>query len=361
MKYSGIGGQAVIEGVMMRNQKKCAVAVRKPDQTIEVKEETITSFADKHPFAKLPIIRGVVSFIESLSIGTKTLNYSASFYEEEEGQAGEKDEKKEQKKEQMDDILSGVITVVAIILAIGIFLFVPMMISNLLRKVIVSTALRGLIEGVIRVIFFVAYVKMISLMDDIKRVFMYHGAEHKCISCIESGKELTVENARDSSKVHKRCGTSFLLVVMLVSILFFMFIDMKSVWLRMGLRILLIPVIAGVSYEFIRFAGSHDNAVVKILSKPGLWLQSMTTKEPTDDMLEVAIASVEAVFDWKDFIGMEEGEDAAEEDEQVEKDVPLEKDETAEEEKETEIEVLDLDEDEEMKDVLDEVFQESEG
>lgn len=295
MKYSGIGGQAVIEGVMMKNQKEYAVAVRKPDGQVEVTKKTCRSLRDKSEFANLPIIRGVVTFAESLAMGMKTLNYSASFFEEEE-------EETEKKSESKESLLMGLVMVVAILLAVGIFVVVPFLISEALKRPIPSPQLRGLMEGVIRVALFVAYVKLISQMQDIKRVFMYHGAEHKSINCVENGQELTVENVRKQTTVHKRCGTSFLLVVMFVSILFFMFIVVGNIWLRMVLRILLIPVIAGLSYEFIRYTGGHDNTVITVLSKPGLMLQGLTTAEPTDDMIEVAIASVEAVFDWKAFI-----------------------------------------------------------
>ncbi|MFR1254701.1 MAG: DUF1385 domain-containing protein [Eubacterium sp.] len=249
MKYSGIGGQAVIEGVMMRNGKQCAVAVRKPDGEIEVKKETVTSLRDRYAIARVPVIRGIVSFVESLSSGMKTLNYSASFYEEEEEKQEkteeekkkqEKTEEEKKKQEKKDSILTGIVMVVSVFLALAVFLALPYLVSELLRYRIPSPQIRGLLEGVIRVILFVAYVKLISLMEDIHRVFMYHGAEHKCINCIENGMDLTVENARKSSTAHKRCGTSFLLIVMFVSILLFMFIVVGNVWLRMLLRILLI-------------------------------------------------------------------------------------------------------------------------
>ena len=340
MKYSGIGGQAVIEGVMMRNGKQCAVAVRKPDGEIEVKKETVTSLRDRYAIARVPVIRGIVSFVESLSSGMKALNYSASFYEEEE-EKQEKTEEEKKKQEKKDSILTGIVMVVSVFLALAVFLALPYLVSELLRYRIPSLQLRGLLEGVIRVILFVAYVKLISLMEDIHRVFMYHGAEHKCINCIENGMDLTVENARKSSTAHKRCGTSFLLIVMFVSILLFMFIVVGNVWLRMLLRILLIPVIAGLSFEFIRYAGNHDNALVRVLSKPGLWLQSLTTKEPDDSMLEVAIASVEAVFDWKSFVrGEMEKEEAAQGDEE-----------------EIEVLALDEDEDDEILNALDRYFE----
>lgn len=314
MRYSGIGGQAVIEGVMMKGGGKYAVSVRKPDGEIEVKIEKYQSLRDKYKVADLPVIRGVVTFVESVVMGMKTLNYSAGFWEDEEEKADKADKaNKADKTEKTDskgnDLVMGLVVMLAVIIAIGLFVLFPFLVSELLSKVIPSVQLRGLIEGVIRVALFVGYVKAISYMEDIKRVFMYHGAEHKCINCLENGFELTVENARKQTTVHKRCGTSFMLVVMFVSILFFMFVSVPNIWLRMVLRILLIPVIAGVSYEFIIFAGKTENKIIDIVSKPGLWLQSLTTKNPEDAMLEVAIVSVEAVFDWKKFLA----EDAAQE------------------------------------------------
>lgn len=314
MRYSGIGGQAVIEGVMMKGDGKYAVSVRKPDGEIEVKIEKYQSLRDKYKVADLPVIRGVVTFVESVVMGMKTLNYSAGFWEDEEEKADktnkvDKTDKAEKTDSKGNDLIMGLVVMLAVIIAIGLFVLLPFLVSELLSKVIPSVQLRGLIEGVIRVALFVGYVKAISYMEDIKRVFMYHGAEHKCINCLENGFELTVENARKQTTVHKRCGTSFMLVVMFVSILFFMFISVPNIWLRMVLRILLIPVIAGLSYEFIIFAGKTENKVMDIVSKPGLWLQSLTTKNPEDAMLEVAIVSVEAVFDWKKFLA----EDAAQE------------------------------------------------
>lgn len=306
MRNSGIGGQAVIEGVMMKNKDQCAVAVRKPDHEIEIKKETRKSLRDRYKAADLPVIRGIVTFVESLVMGMQTLNYSSSFFEEEEEEK-ERSEEEKKRDEKKESILMGVIMVFSILFAIGLFVLMPFFVSEALRRVVRSAQLRGLIEGVIRVVLFIAYVKLISYMEDIRRVFMYHGAEHKSINCIENGLELTVDNVRKQSMAHKRCGTSFMLFVMLISILFFMFIVVGNMWLRMALRILLIPVIAGLSYEFIRFAGSHDNPVVNALSKPGLWLQSLTTREPDDEMIEVAIASVEAVFDWRAFLA-EEGQ-----------------------------------------------------
>lgn len=257
----------------------------------------------------MPVLRGVFSFIESLVLGMQTLTYSASFFEDEEVDEKKKEpiteeerRRQEQKEKKQENVMMGGTVVLSIVLAVAIFMMLPYYLSTLFQKVITSQWLIALTEGVIRLVIFIGYVALISLMKDIRRVYMYHGAEHKCINCIEHGMDLTVENVRKSSRFHKRCGTSFLLIVMLVSILFFMFIRVDSPILRVVLRLLLIPVIAGVSYEFIRLAGRSDNAVVNLLSKPGLWLQGLTTKEPDDEMIEVGIASVEAVFDWKPYV-----------------------------------------------------------
>lgn len=308
MRYSGIGGQAVIEGVMMKGPDKYAVSVRKPDGTIEVKVDSHKSLRDKYAVLGIPVVRGVVAFAESLSMGMKTLNYSAGLWEEED----EKRDKKQDKKTAKEELLMGLVVMLAVFVAIGLFVLLPFFVSELLSKTVRSVHVRGLIEGVIRVGIFVGYVKAISLMEDIRRVFMYHGAEHKCINCIENGYALSVENAKKQTMVHKRCGTSFMLVVMFISILFFMFISVPNMWVRMVLRILLIPVIAGIAYEFILLAGKSESPVVGALSKPGLWLQSLTTREPDEKMLEVAISSVEAIFDWKQFLENKDSAPAAE-------------------------------------------------
>lgn len=300
MKPSGVGGQAVLEGVMMKNKDKYAIAVRKPDKEIVVEVKEYQGIGEKVPFFKLPVIRGVVAFIESLVIGVKTITYSAEFYEEE---PDKKDNttSSDNKKSMPEGVATALTVILAIVLAVGIFMVLPYFISQLLRGVTQSQKVLTLIEGIIRILLFVGYISVISLMEDIKRVFMYHGAEHKVINCIENGYELTVKNARLQSKHHKRCGTSFALYVIFLSVIFFMFINVSSPVWRLVLRLLLVPVIAGVSYEFIKLAGRSDNKVVNILSKPGFWLQGLTTKEPDHTMLEVAIASVEAVFDWKEF------------------------------------------------------------
>ena len=305
MKYSGVGGQAVMEGVMMKNQDRYAVAVRKPDHQINVKVENYKSTIKNEKIRHLPIVRGVVNFVESLVLGMSTLMYSASFFEDEEEDNKKKNlseeerKKLEEKEKKQEKALMGGTVAFSIVFALALFFALPYFLSGFFHKVIASETLIALIEGLIRLAIFLGYIAIISLTPDIKRVFMYHGAEHKCINCIEHGMELNIENVRKSSRLHKRCGTSFLLIVMLISVVFFMFIRVDSRIQQLVLRLLLIPVIAGVSYEFIRLAGRYDNWFVNALSQPGLWMQRLTTREPEDDMIEVGIASVEAVFDWK--------------------------------------------------------------
>lgn len=297
-----------MEGVMMKNRDRYAVAVRKPDQQIEIKVSDCKPSPGSRKVRNLPVIRGVVNFIESLVLGMKTLMYSAEFFEDEEESKKEikkktlsEEEKKklEEKEKRQEKVLMGGTVVFSLVLALAVFFALPYFLSGFFLKLTGSETLTALMEGVLRLVIFLGYIALISLTPDIKRVFMYHGAEHKCINCIEHGLPLTVENVKKSSRLHKRCGTSFLLIVMLVSILFFMFIRVDSRPLQMLLRLVFIPVIAGVSYEFIRLAGRCENRLVNLLSKPGLLLQRMTTKEPDSGMIEVGIASVEAVFDWK--------------------------------------------------------------
>lgn len=306
MKYSGIGGQAVIEGVMMKSGNEYAVAVRKPDGEIEIKKEKCKGNEDRAKFFRLPFIRGVVNFIDSLTLGMSTLSYSSSFYEEED----EKSKAKTPEQKKKSDTAFNVITIIiAILMAVGIFMVGPYCISHfVLNRFIGSRMLLTLIEGLMRLVFFILYVVLISLMKDIKRVYMYHGAEHKCINCIEHGLPLTLENVKASSKEHKRCGTSFLLIVMCISVFVMMLVRFDSRLYQFGARLVLIPVIAGVSYEILRLLGRFDNGFVNFLSKPGLLLQGLTTKEPDDDMIEVGIASVEAVFDWKQYLEENFGE-----------------------------------------------------
>lgn len=302
-RYSGIGGQAVLEGVMMKNKEKYAVAVRKPDGEIEVEVETYQGLAHGSKFKELPFIRGIFNFLDSLILGTRALNYSASFYEEEEG----KETKFDKAMDKMsggngEKLLSGIVTVISIMLAVGIFIVLPYFISSLFESFIRNRSLMAIIEGVIRIALFLLYVWGISAMKDIRRLYQYHGAEHKCINCIEKGRPLTVHNVMRSSRLHKRCGTSFIFFVMLVSIVLFFFIQVDNVAEKVILRILLMPVVAGISYEIIRLAGRTDNVFIKILSAPGMWIQRMTTRDPDESMAEVAIASVEAVFDWKKYL-----------------------------------------------------------
>ncbi len=301
--YSGIGGQAVLEGIMMKNKDKYSVAVRTPDGDIDVTVEEYESFAPSKALTRIPFIRGVFNFIDSLILGIRTLNYSAKFYEE------EQDTHKKDKlldrifKDNTEKVLSTITVIFSVAIAIGLFVIAPYYLSQLLSKFIVSDTAIAILEGVLRVGIFVGYIILISCMKDIRRVFMYHGAEHKCINCIENGHELTVENVRRSSREHKRCGTSFLFFVVFLSVILFIFIRVEEPVARIAIRLLLIPVIASLAYEIIRLAGRSNNIFVRILSAPGMWLQRLTTREPDDTMIEVGIAAVDAVFDWKEYIG----------------------------------------------------------
>ena len=299
-----IGGQAVIEGVMMKNMDRYAVSVRKPDGKIETKVEECVSFAEKHPLFKLPILRGMVNFLESMVIGMQTLNYSASFYEDEEEQTEGKTEQFLEKLlgEKAEKVIMGIVLVFSLAISIGLFMILPYIASEAAGKLIHNEYGILLMEGVIRIAIFLGYIVLISQMEDIKRVFMYHGAEHKTINCLEAGVELTPENVDNYSRLHKRCGTSFIFIVMIISMVFFFFIRVDTIWLRIVLRLLFLPLVAGVSYEFIRLAGSSDHPLVQIFSKPGLALQKLKTKEPDHSMIEVAIASVEGVFDWREYL-----------------------------------------------------------
>lgn len=309
MKKVRIGGQAVIEGVMMRNYDKYAIAVRKPDQTIDVKVEDYLPIGERIAFFKLPFIRGIFSFVESLVIGMRTLTYSAEFYEDEEEESVADQVVQKVFKEKAESVITFLTVLVAIVIAIGLFMLLPAFLVQLLEKAIPNHYVLAVIEGVIRMLIFLAYVVLISQMEDIKRTFMYHGAEHKTINCLEEGDDLTPENVLKHSRYHKRCGTSFIFVVMIISIVVFMFIDTPSTLLRMVYRVLLVPVIAGISYEFIMLAGRSDSKLMNTLSKPGMWVQRLTTKEPDLAMAEVAIASVEAVLDWRAYLdAMRRGE-----------------------------------------------------
>lgn len=299
-----IGGQAVIEGVMMKNMDRYAVSVRKPNGKIETKVEECVSFAEKHPLFQLPVFRGMANFLESMVIGMKTLNYSASFYEDEEEQTESRTEQLLEKilGEKAEKIIMGIVLVFSLAISIGLFMILPYIASEALGKLIRNEYVILFMEGIIRIAIFLGYIVLISRMEDIKRVFMYHGAEHKTINCLEAGVPLTPENVDNFSRLHKRCGTSFIFIVMIISMVFFFFIRVDTIWLRIVLRLLFLPLVAGVSYEFIRLAGSSDHPFVQIFSKPGLALQRLTTKEPDHSMIEVAIASVEGVFDWREYL-----------------------------------------------------------
>ena len=304
MKYSGIGGQAVIEGIMMKNGDDYATAVRKPDGEIEVARGRYVSLTEKVKFFSLPFVRGVFSFADSMISGMKTLTWSAGFFEDDESTEPGKFELWLDRVfgEKLEAALMSLVMVISVVLAIVIFMVFPMLLSRVLHPLIPSETVMAILEGILRILIFICYIKLISRMEDIRRTFMYHGAEHKCINCIEHGMELNVENVRRSSKEHKRCGTSFLLIVMVISILFFMVIRVDNLWLRIVSRIVLIPVIAGVSYEFLRLAGRSESRLVNLLSRPGLWMQGLTTSEPDDSMIEVAIRAVETVFDWRAYL-----------------------------------------------------------
>lgn len=299
-----IGGQAVIEGVMMKNMDRYAVSVRKPNGKIETKVEECVSFAEKHPLFQLPVFRGMANFLESMVIGMKTLNYSASFYEDEEEQTESRTEQLLEKilGEKAEKIIMGIVLVFSLAISIGLFMILPYIASEALGKLIRNEYVILFMEGIIRIAIFLGYIVLISRMEDIKRVFMYHGAEHKTINCLEAGVPLTPENVDNFSRLHKRCGTSFIFIVMIISMVFFFFIRVDTIWLRIVLRLLFLPLVAGVSYEFIRLAGNSDHPLVQIFSKPGLALQRLTTKEPDHSMIEVAIASMEGVFDWREYL-----------------------------------------------------------
>ena len=301
MKSSNIGGQAVLEGIMMRHGDDYAVAVRKPDGEIFVQKEEYHSVIKWKALTKIPFIRGVFNFIDSMVLGIKTLMFSAEFYEEEEEVKSEKELTEEEiaKKEKQEKWMMNATVAISVVIAVAVFMVLPYFLSSLLKPLMPSYHLRTLVEGFVRIGIFIFYIALISRMDDIQRTFMYHGAEHKCINCIEHGLPLTVDNVRISSRQHKRCGTSFLFFVLAISIILLMLIQVESPLMRVIVRIALIPVIAGISYEVLKLAGRSENPIINLLSRPGLAIQKLTTKEPDDSMIEVAIQAVEAVFDWR--------------------------------------------------------------
>lgn len=277
-----IGGQAVIEGVMMRGPELTATAVRTPEGKIEISSRPVNSISDRYPILKKPLLRGCVSLIESLVIGIRSLGYSAQMAGEEEEQLSDRE-------------LAGTIAF-AFVLAAVLFIAIPTGAAKLFHSITEDPVFLNLMEGLLRLFIFIAYIVGISRMKDIQRVFQYHGAEHKTIACFEAGEALTVENAMKHTRFHKRCGTSFLLIVMLVSIFVFAFLGWPSLIERIVSRIVLLPVVAGISYEIIRFSANSDNCILGWAVKPGLWLQRLTTREPEPDMLEVAIESAKAVL-----------------------------------------------------------------
>lgn len=301
MKSSNIGGQAVLEGIMMRHGDDYAVAVRKPDGEIFVQKEEYHSVIKWKALTKIPFIRGVFNFIDSMVLGIKTLMFSAEFYEDEEEVKGEKELTEEEiaKKEKQEKRMMNATVAISVVIAVAVFMVLPYFLSSLLKPLMPSYHLRTLVEGFVRIGIFILYIALISRMDDIQRTFMYHGAEHKCINCIEHGLPLTVDNVRISSRQHKRCGTSFLFFVLAISIILLMLIQVESPLMRVIVRIALIPVIAGISYEVLKLAGRSENPIINLLSRPGLAIQKLTTKEPDDSMIEVAIQAVEAVVDWR--------------------------------------------------------------
>lgn len=319
--YSGIGGQAVLEGVMMKNGDKYAVAVRKPDGEISYELNDYSGVLAGSVLKKIPFVRGIFNFIDSMILGTRCLNYSAGFYEEEEEESGLDKALDKVSGGNAEKVMTTFVTIISVVFAVGIFIVLPYYLSGLLKGYIRNESLMAIIEGGIRIAIFVLYILAISLMKDIRRLFMYHGAEHKCINCIEHGRPLTVRNVRRSSRQHKRCGTSFIFFVFIVSIILFFFIRVDNTLEKVVLRILLIPLVAGISYEIIRLAGRSNNILVRILSAPGMLVQRLTTREPDEQMIEVAIAAVEAVFDWKVFLNekfgyVEEPEQAQQEEDE---------------------------------------------
>ena len=296
---TSIGGSAVMEGVMMRGPKEIATAVRKPDGEIELDKRAVSSLVSKYHVNKIPILRGVFAFFDSMITSVRALMWSAEFVDlEDDSQEPSKIEKwlTEKLGDKMKDAVIYFSVIVSVIFSVGLFFILPNLITSLVAKFIPGNLLKTLIEGVVRIGIFLGYILIVSQMEDIKRVFQYHGAEHKTIFCYEAGLELTPENARKMSRLHPRCGTSFLVFVMIISIILFSFLSWENMVMRIVLRLLLLPVVAGLSYEVIRWAGKSQSKIVCTISKPGMFLQKITTREPDDKQLEVAIAAMKAVL-----------------------------------------------------------------
>jgi len=307
---TSIGGQALIEGILMRGPGKQAIVVRSPEGLVE-KVEELTLVRDKYPILGLPVIRGAVTFVDSMVKGVKALMFSADYFPDEDlGEPSKFDRWLEKKfgSEKMQKFITALAVVLSLGLTILLFFLLPTFLAGLIDPFIKSVTVHNLVESVIKLVIFFLYLLLCSKQKDIYRVFQYHGAEHKTIFCYEAGLPLTVENCRIQPRHHPRCGTSFLFVVVVVSILVssivFSFVDWRSIWVRMGMHLLLLIPIIGVTYEFNRYVGGHDNCVTRALAKPGLWLQNFTTNEPDDSMLEVAIRALELV------IPEEKGKDA---------------------------------------------------
>lgn len=299
IKKTSIGGQAVIEGIMMRGPNKTATVIRTPDGLMNTKLEDTINPAKGNTIFGIPFIRGSVNMVISLIIGYKALNYSASFFTDEFGEeelSGFEKWLKAKTGERFSDVIMGFSIILGVLLAVGLFIVLPTFITGFMTTFIHHDVARALMEGCIRIAIFLAYIYGVTFMEDIKRVFSYHGAEHKTIACYEHGEELIVENVRKHTRFHPRCGTSFLLIVMVVSILVFSLLSWDNIWQRMILRIVLLPVVIGISYEIIRIAGKYENIITKLVSAPGLWLQRLTTKEPDDSMIEVAIEALKRVI-----------------------------------------------------------------
>ena len=303
---TSIGGQALIEGIMMRGPKKQAISVRSGDEII-TKVEELRLVSSRYPVLGLPFIRGVVTFLSSMVNGVKAISYSAEFLPEEEQEEPTKLDRWIEEHfddEKAEKLIIGIAVVLGIGLSVGLFFMLPTIIAGFFAKAVSSNIARNLIESVIRITIFVIYLSLVSGMKEVSRMWQYHGAEHKTIFCYEKGLDLTVENVRVQPRFHPRCGTSFLIIVMIVSILVFSFTSWKSVFVRIGMRLLLLPAVVGISYEILRIAGRYDNTLTRIISAPGKALQHLTTAEPDDRIIEVAIAAM------KEVIPEEKGTDA---------------------------------------------------
>ncbi len=289
-----------MEGVMMRGPKDIAIAVRKPDGEIVIDKKPVQTLGMKYKFLKTPVLRGVLAFFESMIVGVKSLMFSAEFFEvegEEEEQPSKFDKFLERVfGDKIEDILIYISVIISLFLGVGLFMLLPTVLVGFIKQLVQNQFFATIAEGILRIVIFLTYIILVSRMKDIQRVFEYHGAEHKTIFCYESGEELTVENVKKHGRLHPRCGTNFLLIVMVVSILLFSFISWQSIWMRLVIRLLLLPLVAGISYEIIKYAGRSQSAIAKAISIPGMALQKLTTREPDDSQIEVAIEALKNVM-----------------------------------------------------------------